>query len=312
MGGKRGGLSRWALLRLGAVCACATLALICLLKAQPGYAEPTATAGSAAPGSASPEASVTAAPETPTPLPTPSPTPVPDRYGDLLLKPGDEGDAVISLQMRLQDLGYYNYKITGSFGSVTKQAVMDFQEDNKLSQDGVVGGHTASMLYANGATRSLYNRRIPTPTPTPTPKPTPKPDNSIPKYGKLIEWADANKLAPRGTTFKVKDFKTGRTYNVYRMGGNKHMDVEPKTKEDTAQMKASMGGSWTWVRRPLLVRLKGTWYAASLYGEPHGQQTIHDNNMDGQVCIHFLNSRTHGTNIKDPDHQRCIRQAAGQ
>ena len=34
--------------------------------------------------------------------------------------------------------------------------------------------------------------------------------------------------------------------------------------------------------------------------------------MDGQVCIHFLNSRTHGSNIKDPDHQRCIRIAGGK
>ncbi len=299
--------SSFAFYRGAALLFCVGLAFVLLLQGNAGYASPTQEAEQSA--SSQTSASFSA---TPTPLPTPSPTPVPNLYGDLLLKPGDEGDGVISLQLRLQDLGYYNYKITGSFGSVTKQAVMDFQEDNKLAQDGIVGGQTASLLYANGATRSLYNRRIPTPTPTPKPKPTAKPDSSIPKYGKLIEWSEANKLAPRGTTFQVKDFKTGRTYYVYRMGGSKHMDVEPKTKEDTAQMKASMGGSWTWVRRPLLVKLKGTWYAASLYGEPHGQQTIYDNNMDGQVCIHFLNSRTHGSNIKDPDHQRCVRQAAGQ
>ena len=94
------------------------------------------------------------------------------------------------------------------------------------------------------------------------------------------------------------------------MGGHNHMDVEPKTKDDTAKMKKSMGGRWTWQRRPL--KIKGTWYAASLYGEPHGQQTIRNNGMDGQVCIHFLNSRTHGTNIKAPDHQRCIRIAGGK
>lgn len=244
---------------------------------------------------------------------TKTPEPV-NPYAQLVLQSGDSGDEIISLQMRLRDLGYYNYKITGDFGSVTKLAVVDFQQDNKLAQDGVVGGKTAQLLYANGASRSLYNRRIPTPTPTPTPKATPKPSSgsSSPKYGTMIEWSDVAKLAPRGSTFLVKDYYTGITYNCYRMGGHKHMDVEPKTKDDTAKMKKTMGGKWTWQRRPLLVKIKGKWYAASLYGEPHGQQTIKNNNMDGQVCIHFLNSRTHGTNIKDPDHQRCIRIAAGK
>lgn len=266
------------------------------------------------------QAEPTAAPDAQAlPAATPSPTvaltrtPEPvNPYEDLLLKDGDSGDDVISLQMRLRDLGYYNYKITGDFGSVTAQAVRDFQEDNRLKQDGVVGGQTAQLLYANGATRSLYNRRIPTPTPKPTPSPTPKTGSSSSRYGIIEEWSVINKLAPRGSTFTVKDFYTGITYTCYRMGGHKHMDVEPKTKEDTAKMKKSMGGKWTWVRRPLLVKIKGKWYAASLYGEPHGQQTIKNNNMDGQVCIHFLNSRTHGSNIKDPDHQRCIQIAGGK
>ena len=290
----------------------AALAVIGMLAvgalAQTAFAEPTQEPSASASATAEESPTVTPPPLTKTPEPV-------NPYESLVLKNGDSGDDVIALQMRLRDLGYYNYKITGDFGSLTALAVIDFQEDNKLSMDGVVGGYTAQLLFANGATRSLYNRRIPTPTPSPTPKPTPKPpkvDKSIPKYGALIEWAQADRLGPRGSTFLVKDFYTGITYNVYRMGGNKHMDVEPKTKDDTAKMKRTMGGKWTWQRRPLLVKLKGKWYAASLYGEPHGQQTIGSNNMDGQVCIHFLNSRTHGSNIKDPDHQRCVKIAAGK
>ncbi len=294
--------------RAAVLCACMTVGLAAF--GSTAWAEPTA----------SPEPSLSADAQAETATPTIALTRTPDPvnpYEDLVLSDGDSGDDVISLQLRLRDLGYYNYKITGDFGSVTGQAVRDFQEDNHLKQDGIVGGKTAQMLYANGATRSLYNRRIPTPTPTPTPKPTPKPTKNSPsssssKYGIMAEWSEVNRLAPRGSTFTVKDYYTGITYTCYRMGGHKHMDVEPKTKDDTAKMKKSMGGKWTWQRRPLLVKIKGKWYAASLYGEPHGQQTIRNNNMNGQVCIHFLNSRTHGTNIKDPDHQRCIRIAAGK
>ena len=306
-------MKRWNLRRLyrGAV-ACVCLAAGLSAFVQNAYAEPTL-----APSQSAAESAADSESPSPTIALTKTPEPV-NPYADLVLKDGDSGDDVISLQMRLRDLGYYNYKITGDFGSLTAQAVRDFQEDNKLKQDGVVGGMTAEMLYANGATRSLYNRRIPTPTPTPTPKPTPKPtkssgkDTSSSKYGVIKEWSEINRLAPRGSTFTVKDFYTGITYTCYRMGGHNHMDVEPKTKDDTAKMKKSMGGRWTWQRRPLLVKIKGTWYAASLYGEPHGQQTIRNNGMDGQVCIHFLNSRTHGTNITDPDHQRCIRIAGGK
>jgi peptidoglycan hydrolase-like protein with peptidoglycan-binding domain len=32
---------------------------------------------------------------------------------DLVIKKGDQSDNVILLQLRLQDLGYYNYKVTG-------------------------------------------------------------------------------------------------------------------------------------------------------------------------------------------------------
>ncbi|MGN1250911.1 MAG: peptidoglycan-binding protein, partial [Candidatus Spyradocola sp.] len=86
------------------------------------HAEPTASPV---------ESAADATPEV-TPSPTPALTKTPDPvnpYADLVLKDGDSGDDVISLQMRLRDLGYYNYKITGDFGSVTAQAVRDFQED---------------------------------------------------------------------------------------------------------------------------------------------------------------------------------------
>lgn len=158
--------SSFAFYRGAALLFCVGLAFVLLLQGNAGYASPTQEAEQSA--SSQTSASLSA---TPTPLPTPSPTPVPNLYGDLLLKPGDEGDGVISLQLRLQDLGYYNYKITGSFGSVTKQAVMDFQEDNKLAQDGIVGGQTASLLYAMAPPALCTTAASPRPRRPPSPSP---------------------------------------------------------------------------------------------------------------------------------------------
>lgn len=236
-----------------------------------------------------------------------APTPTPNAYSDLLLKQGDEGDLIISLQLRLKDLGYFNYKITGVFGSMTTTAVKDFQDDNNIEQDGVVGGITAALLYSNNATRSLYNRRLPTPTPSPTPKP-----QKYPTYGKLIDFSDIKNAAKRGDKFLVMDFYTKKRYYMTKVGGHKHWDVEPSTAESCDIFKDTYGGSWSWSRRPVLVRIGRTWYAASTNGMPHGYETVSGNKMNGQVCIHFLNSRTHGTNSVDSDHQRCVRKAAGK
>ena len=49
--------------------------------------------------------------------------------------------------------------------------------------------------------------------------------------------------------------------------------------------------------------------AASINGMPHPSDFIAGNNMDGHTCIHFLNSKTHGTQHVDPDHQAAIKEA---
>ena len=44
-------------------------------------------------------------------------------------------------------------------------------------------------------------------------------------------------------------------------------------------------------------------------GMPHGTSTI-DNDFGGHFCIHFKNSKTHGTDRVDPDHQKCVTTAS--
>ena len=62
------------------------------------------------------------------------------------LREGDKGTAVTELQTMLKKLNYYYGSVTGSFGSLTKQAVRKFQDDNKLTVDGVAGPATINKL----------------------------------------------------------------------------------------------------------------------------------------------------------------------
>lgn len=271
-----------------------------------------ASAASAASPSATPtidpSASVSPTTVTPSPTPTAAPTVNPG-YEEMVVRLGDQGPVVELLQQRLRDLGFYNYKITDYYGSVTELAVKDFQEAAGVTVDGEFGGQTAAILYSPGAPRQLHNKRIPTPTPKPTPKPTAKPT-----YGTMVEWSTAKGFVAwgGGPKFQAIDFRTGKSYYLIRVGGTNHMDVEPATLADTNTLKACYGGVWSYDRRPTIVKFGGKWYAASINGFPHGKETVSGNGMNGQICLHFLNSRTHGTNLIDAAHQRCIRTAAGK
>ncbi|NJO52854.1 MAG: cell wall-binding protein, partial [Leptolyngbyaceae cyanobacterium RM2_2_4] len=64
------------------------------------------------------------------------------------LQLGDSGDAVSQLQIRLAELGYYQGSISGIFGPATETAVIQFQQDNRLVADGIVGTATQSALGA--------------------------------------------------------------------------------------------------------------------------------------------------------------------
>ena len=63
------------------------------------------------------------------------------------LKEGSSGDYVIILQEKLKILDYYLASITGNFDAYTKEAVMNFQEDNDLVPDGIVNNETWQTLY---------------------------------------------------------------------------------------------------------------------------------------------------------------------
>lgn len=59
-----------------------------------------------------------------------------------LLQLGSRGSAVLQLQNRLQQLGYYDGSVDGLFGPATQAAVMAFQASQKLEPNGIVRNQT--------------------------------------------------------------------------------------------------------------------------------------------------------------------------
>ena len=220
------------------------------------------------------------------------------------LQYGDKGEAVEKVQSRLLELGYFTGSVGGNYLDLTKSAVAAFQSAAKLNVTGIVDAETLAKMFADDAPKA------------------PRKDDSgstnagtttaRPATGTAVEadwWkSDIQSIYARGTTATVTDVETGIAWNEYRGGGTNHADVQPATAADTANMKKACG-SWSWKRRAIFVTINGVNYAASMNCMPHGSGSIKDNNFNGHHCIHFTNSRTHGSNKVCSLHQAAIKKA---
>ena len=215
---------------------------------------------------------------------------------------GDTGSTVSWIQQRLKDLGMYSGEVTGHYGTKTAAAVEAFQEKRGLTADGIVGSKTMAALQGYDTSSG---------------------SSSVNVKGTVynLDWfkaKNAGRLADYGLaakkTAKLKDLKTGKTLNIYIQSAGNHLDVEPAAANDTQTLCSIYGVSSAsyinYVRRPMLIETSnGYQIVCSIYGTPHGQQNITNNNFPGQFCLHFLGSKTHNSDKVDSDHQACINQA---
>ena len=124
-----------------------------------------------------------------------------------------------------------------------------------------------------------------------------------------LNWFEyMDKYFTKYITVRVIDIYTLTEYYVKRMGGYNHADVQTIDAKNTAIFKKIYGGEWSWKRRPVWVEINGKYYAGSSNGMPHGFDIL-ETGEGGHTCIHFLQSKTHGTKRVDPDHQSCVAYA---
>ena len=131
-------------------------------------------------------------------------------------------------------------------------------------------------------------------------------------FGELLTWEQVRPAFPVGGAARVRDLETGLSFEVVRHRGDAHADVEPRTAADSQTLKRIYGGTWSWKRRAVVITLGGRNIAGSMNGMPHGWGDIFDNEFVGHFCIHFWQSRVHGTWRVDPGHQLMVHKAAGR
>ena len=80
------------------------------------------------------------------------------RQASALVKEGDRGPEVSAIQQRLKELGFFKANVTGYFGSMTKEALVQFQQAKGLTPDGLVGTSTEASLGEQSKSRSKLVR----------------------------------------------------------------------------------------------------------------------------------------------------------
>lgn len=228
------------------------------------------------------------------------------------------------VQTALKNQGLYKGKIDGISGKLTNSAVKQFQQKNGLSATGTIDAATEAKITALAAS-AVPSRGAASAAKTAAGK------NA--KIEMLDWWKEANKVFSIGTTAKVTDVGTGKSFKIVRTYGGNHADCEAATLEDSKIIKSIWGGSWSWSRRPIIIEIDGRRLAASMaamphagvdsqpankilnkrsqgYGRGYNLDKVKNNGMDGVFDVHFLNSRTHGTNKVDANHQKAVKKAA--
>ncbi len=220
------------------------------------------------------------------------------------LKLGSTGDAVVKLVTELKRQGYYTGAVTSYYDSSVRTAVMAFQAANGLTVDGIAGSATQHKLFGTVPVGSGTNNL------------------SFEFYPvEKIDWFSGGiqQMWPKGANFKVYDVKTGIVWWAHRWSGAYHADIEPLTAADTARLCKIYGvnnaqeiaDNNLWHRRPSLVTIGSRTFACSLDGMPHNPagDTIPDNDMTGQICLHFTNSKGHESGAVSTSHTKAIQEA---
>ncbi len=85
-----------------------------------------------------------------------TPTPAPTQRAYTTLSNGDKGDAVLTLQNRLYELGFFMDDRDGAFGNKTMTALKIFQQAVGLEATGIADSKTQAALYSETAPHTQF------------------------------------------------------------------------------------------------------------------------------------------------------------
>jgi peptidoglycan hydrolase-like protein with peptidoglycan-binding domain len=206
---------------------------------------------------------------------------------------GGKGQLVVRIQQRLMDLGYYTYKPTGSYQSVTRQAAMLYEQAAGVRQDGRLTPEEQDGLFSAGAVRAPFAATVQLSF---TAQGSP-----FQATGELWDWNEVKKELAEGETYTVINCATGESCQMVFQGGENHAHMTPAAFYTNAlALKKWMGESNSYYKIAVVVEIGNRKVAASLQ---------YDNAV---AHIYFLGSTSQVLNMADVEHEALVQRAAGR
>lgn len=206
---------------------------------------------------------------------------------------GDRGEAVVRLQQRLMDLGFYTYKPTGSFQSVTEQAVRAYQSAAGLTVDGVVTAAVRGQLFSAAAVRKTFTANVPLAYTGQS--------SYFSTTGELIAWSEVKMQLTEGETYTLINCATGESCRMIYLGGENHGEMSPTNAyADRSMLNKWLGNVNSFYKIAVVTVIEGRRVASSLQWSGE------------KGCLYFYGSLSHVLNLPDAEHDALVQRAAGK
>ena len=156
-------------------------------------------------------------------------------YADDLMQQGAKGEEVVRVQTRLFDLGFYTYKPTGSYQTVTKSAVVAYQAASGMMSDGTIGNETRSILFSRAAKRVDFHAEIPL---------TFTAQGAITQKGNPMTWDELKPRLTEGAVLTVRNAATGEDVSLVFLSGENHAELTLPTAANDRQRAETVLKAW--------------------------------------------------------------------
>lgn len=213
-----------------------------------------------------------------------------------IIRQGSKGEPVVRVQERLLDLGYYAYKLTGSYQTVTRSAVISYQVASGLMSDGTIGEESYRELFLRSAVRAPFRATIPL---------TYTAQSGSFRRGTAQRWEVVREHLLAGTSYTITNAATGESVSLLYNGGENHAEFTIPSRwavPDAATVKllqSWLGSTNSYYKCAVLLQLEDQSIAASIQW-----------NAESAICLYVTGSTSHIFGLPDPDHEAMIQKAA--
>lgn len=153
-----------------------------------------------------------------------------EALGNKWLQQGDHNHYVANLQSKLLNLGYYKGEKDGIFGSLTLDAVISFQKNENLGEDGIVGPQTKLALiktHKHKTIHSVVSSAETNSAPAEKTAAAPQPVNNSTEQSGTASTADGQSITVEATSYSLNG-TTATGVNLSAHSNAKVIAVDPK------------------------------------------------------------------------------------